>query len=295
MVSFPHEALLDLIRDRPGFVTDLLTGILGVPVPDFAEVRLTESTLNQAAPVESHADVAVLVVGGKPVLGVIVEAQLQKEARKQYTWPLYSVTARARHECPFNVLVLTLDPQVARWASQPIDLGDGNLFRPRVIGPDQVPKIIDADVARQDPQLAVLSAAAHGNGDPDTAVRIALAAVDAISTLPEEQCRVYSDLIEAALSEAARKVFMTLPQNQPFYSEFGRRSYERGVGEGEARGKVEGKAEGKAEALLKVLALRKLAITDAQRSRILECADAATIDGWLDRALAVASVDELLG
>ena len=286
MVSFPHEALLKLVHDRPGFVADLLTGILGIPLSGSAEVRLTESTLNQPAPVEAYADAAVLLVVGKPVLGVIVEAQLKTEARKQYTWPLYAVSARARHECPFMVLVITLDPQVARWASQAIDLGDGNLFRPRVMGPDQIPKVMDADVARRDPQLAVLSTAAHGKGDPGTAVRIALAAIDAISALPEDQRRVYSDLIEASLSEAARKVLMTLPQNQPFYSEFGRRSYERGVGEG--------KAEGKAEALLKFLALRGLAISDVQRRRILECADTATIDGWLDRALSVASVDELL-
>ena len=155
------------------------------------------------------------------------------------------------------------------------------------MGPDQIPKVTDVTVARHDPQLVVLSTAAHGKGDPDTAVRIALAAIDAISVLPEDQRRVYSDLIEAWLSEAARKVLMTLPQTQPFYSEFGRRSYERGVGEGEARGK--------AEALLKFLAQRGLAITDAQRGRILECTDAPTIDGWLDRALSVASVDELLG
>jgi hypothetical protein len=109
-------------------------------------------------------------------------------------------------------------------------------------------------------------------------------ALAAISALPEDQRRVYSDLIEASLSEAAREVLIILPQNQPFYSEFGRRSYERGVGEGKARGK--------AEALLKFLALRGLAISDVQRCRILECADATTIDGWLDRAL---SVDELLG
>ncbi|HEX7844070.1 MAG TPA: hypothetical protein VF469_41630 [Kofleriaceae bacterium] len=43
---------------------------------------------------------------------------------------------------------------------------------------------------------------------------------------------------------------------------------------------------------------RGLAISDVQRRRILECAAAARIDGWLDRALSVASVasvDELLG
>ena len=82
---------------------------------------------------------------------------------------------------------------------------------------------------------------------------------------------------------------MMLPQTQPFYSELQRRSYERGVGEGEARGE--------AKALLKILARRGLAVTDAQQRRIVECTDLAVLDRWLDRALSVApvaSVDELL-
>lgn len=144
-VSSIHEGLLELVRDRPAFAADLLTGVLDVRIPRFAEARIADSTLNQATPVENHADAAVLLVEGDPVLGVIVEAQLQEDARKHYTWPLYAIAARARHECPFIVLVVTLDTQVALWASRPIDLGDGMMFRPRVIGPDAIPKLVDAD------------------------------------------------------------------------------------------------------------------------------------------------------
>jgi len=45
---------------------------------------------------------------------------------------------------------------------------------------------------------------------------------------------------------------------------------------------------------LRILAQRGLLVSDDQRRRIHECTDVATLDGWLDRALLVASVDELL-
>jgi hypothetical protein len=70
----------------------------------------------------------------KPVFGTIFEVQLGRDDRKQYTWPLYAVAARAHYECPFVVTAVTPDPAIARWAGQPIDLGDGMIFRPRVIG-----------------------------------------------------------------------------------------------------------------------------------------------------------------
>ena len=76
------------------------------------------------------------------------------------------------------------------------------------------------------------------------------------------------------------------PQIEKFFSEAHRRSYDRG--------KAEGEAKGKAEALLMLLRRRGLAMTSDQQHRIITCTDLATLDRWLDRAVSVASVDELL-
>lgn len=132
MVSLVHEGLLVLVRDRPRFIADLMATVLDVCVPPFTEARLTEAKLTELVPVEYQADAVVLLVEDKPVLGVIVEAQLRPDDRKHYTWPLYAVAARARHECPFVVVVVTPDPGVERWARRPIDLGNDMVFRPRV-------------------------------------------------------------------------------------------------------------------------------------------------------------------
>jgi hypothetical protein len=41
--------------------------------------------------------------------------------------------------------------------------------------------------------------------------------------------------------------------------------------------------------------LRGLPVSEDQQRRIVECTDIDVLDTWLDRALLVASVDELLG
>jgi hypothetical protein len=171
----------------------------------------------------------------------------------------------ARYEYPFVVTVVTPDPAVARWASQSIDLGDGVVFRPRVIGPEGIPQVTNHDRALREPQLAVL-----------------------------EQRLLSSLLIEKALSEAARKALAMEPQIEQFFSEAHRRSYDRGKAEGKAEGEATGEVKGEAKALMRILKRRGMAITDEQQHQIVTCTDLATLDRWLDRALFVASVDELL-
>jgi hypothetical protein len=295
MPSLIHEGVIALVRDKPAFAASLLRELLNVEVPHFDEARLAEAALNDLVPVEYHADAVVLfvdfVANRKPVFGTIFEVQLQRDDRKRFTWPLYAVAARARYECPFVVTAVTADPAVARWAGQPIDLGDGMIFRPRVMGPEGIPQVTDHARALREPQLAVLSVMAHGGGHVETAVSIARAAVNAVLPLPEEQQLLYSALIEQALSEAARKAMAMEPQIEKFFSEAQRRSYDRGKAEGEAKGE----AKGQAKALMMILKRRGMTLTDEQQRQIVACTDVATHDRWLDRAFSVASVSELLG
>jgi hypothetical protein len=284
--SLLHEGLLQLVRDKPELVATLLTDLLGVRVPPFTQARLDEATLPELVPVEYFADVVVLFVDSQPVFGAILEAQLQVDRRKLFTWPFYALAARARHECPFVVVVATPDPDTAQWAAQPIDLGDGHFYRVHVIGPEGVPIITDAERATRDPYLAMLSVMAHGQGDQDVALSIATATAEAIRTLPRQDQRLlYWFIILSSLGEAARKAFEMLPNIQPFLSESQRRAF--------AEVKAEGKAEGKAEDILKILAKRGISMTEIQRKRILDCGDLATLDRWFDRALIVTQIDAL--
>jgi len=146
--------------------------------------------------------------------------------------------------------------------------------------------VTDHDLAFREPQLAVLSTMAHGGGDVETAVPIGRAAIHAVMRLPKEQRVLYTILIEQALSETARKALEMEPEIEKFFTEAHRRSYDRG--------KAKGEAKGKAEALLMILKQRGMAITNDQHRLIMACTDLAALDRWLDRALSVASVEELL-
>ena len=281
MPSLLHEGLIALIRERPEFVADLLREVLHVDVPKFTEARLAEANLTELVPTEYHADAVVLLIDGKPVFGCIFEAQLNEDARKRFSWPMYAVSARARFECPFVLVVATPDSGTARWAAKPIDLGAGQLWSPLVVGPEGIPVIIDADQAKRDPELAVLSLMAHGKGDTQIAVSIALAATASLGQLSEEQRVLYLALIESALGDAARKAFEMHPQTEKLMSSWQRGSFEKG------------RAESRAADVLDVLDARGLSVTNEQRERILSCSDLELLKTWLRRAATAAATDEL--
>ncbi len=286
MPSLSHEALLLLFRNRPELAPELLREALGVELPAYTEVRVESADLTHVVPAEYRADLVVLLVDGKPVFAIVVEVQLARDERKRFTWPVYLTGLRARFECDATVLVVTPTMDVARWAAEPIELGPGGTLRPLVLGPDAVPVVIDRSRAKAEPELALLSEMAHGKGEVDRAVQIALAAVAGVKLISDESLFVlYSDLIDAALSEAARKAFQMLPQGYEFQSETIRKSIEQG--------RVEGRATEKAAAVLDVLDARGLAVTAAQRERILGTKDLETLTLWVRRAATVATVDAL--
>ena len=236
MPSLLHEGIIALVRERPELAADLLRELLHVSLPVFTEARLAEASLNALVPTEYHADAVVLLVEGQTVFGIILEAQLHVDRDKPFTWPMYAVSARARHRCPFVVLVVTPDADTARWAAKTVDLGGGLAWRAFVIGPEGIPVITDVDVAVREPHLAVLSVMAHGRDDDvPTAVRVATAAAVGAAGLPESLKMLCFALIESSLGEAARKSFEMLPQGQQFFSETQRRLFAQGKADGKLK------------------------------------------------------------
>ena len=287
MPSFDHESLVLLFRNQPELAAQLLREALHLDLPAYTEARLASSDLTEVVPTEFRADAVVLFVGDKPVLGVIVEVQLSRDERKRFTWPAYVSVLRARHECPVELLVVAPDRAVATWAAAAIslDLADASLVCPRVLGPDAIPVVTDAEQAARRPELAVLSAMAHGKGDAETAVAIARAASSALGLLPDDQQMLYFILIESALGDAARKAFEMLPEAEKIVEKF--------ISERQQRSFDKGRAAEKAADVLEVLDARELVATEAERERILGCEELETLTRWHRRAVTVASVDAL--
>jgi hypothetical protein len=284
VVSFSHEGFVLLFRNRPELAVELARS-LGVPVPAFTEARIESADLTEIVPTEYRADLIVLLVDGVPVLAIIVEVQLARDADKSFSWPMYASSARARFRCPAFVLVVTPDDDVARWAAAPIALGPGGSFTPVVVGPRGVPTVTEPDAAASDPELAVLSAMAHGRGDVETAVRVALAAERACAMLQGERALIYSDLVWASLGDAARRALedlMATTHGYEYQSEHHRRL------------RAEALREGLRDVLLRLLAARFGPIDEATRTRIV----AASIDDlnrWVDRVVTAPSVADVLG
>jgi len=270
-----------LFRNRPELAPLLLDEALHVPLPHYTDLRIESAQLTDVVPTEYRADLVVLLIDDKPVLGIIVEVQLQPDERKRFSWPVYVAGLRARLECDCCLLVVSPSTITARWASVPIITGPGGQLVPLVLGPEGVPVVTDAQKARRLPELAVLSVMAHGQGDVQTAVNIAQVAAAAAAGLASDAQALYLDLIESALGEAARKAFEMIPETYKFQGP----TYLKGQAVGEARGE--------AKAILAVLEARGLAPTEQQRQRILACADLEQLNTWVRKAVILADVEEL--
>ena len=231
-------------------------------------------------PAEYRADLVVLLYNTRPVLGIIVEAQLAIDERKRFSWPVYVVGLRARMRCPVCLFVVTEDEAVARWASKDIALGGESRLRPFVLGPSRVPEVLDEIRAKSDPELAVLSARAHGrDADVDKAARIANVAVAATLDLDDDRKRLYFDLVRAALSEAVKRSLEAMkPANYEYQSDFARKYF----------------AQGKAELVLKLLQLKFGPLPESVIGRV-QSAEIEQLDRWGELVLSARSLDDVLG
>ncbi len=320
MPSFQHEAILELFRNRPALVPELLRDALHIPLPDYTKVCIESADLSDIKPTEYRADLVILLLRGSPVLGIVLEIQLSRDEDKRYSWPAYVTNLRTRIRCPVCLFVVTPEESVAQWAGKTIDLGAGNFFTPCVLGPLSIPEISDKEGALKDPELAVLSAMAYAK-DPDTmkSARMASLAQMACVEFDTERSMLYCDLILKSLPEAARWALQTMDASKYEYqSEFARRYYGQGKTEGREEGLKEGRREGRLaghlrghlegleeghaegcvrgslELVLKQLATKygTLSATVAERVRR---ATAADLDGIAERVLTAETLDEALG
>lgn len=295
MPSPLHEGLLLLFRNHPALAPELLRDALHVDLPHFTEARIDSADLTAAQPAEYRADLVMLLLDGVPIYGIVIEAQLARDPRKKFVWPVYTTSLRARLEVPVSLFVVAASETTVRWAAQPIELGFRNVFRPLVLGPSGVPEILDEAQARADPELAVLSAMAHGRDrDVAKAVRIALAAEGAGKVLDEDRWEMYLDLVLASLGKAARRELRAMnPTKYEFHSEVAKRNFARGLAKGKIEGKVEGEVRGRVALLRRLLEHRFGQLQPGVLDR-LSAAPIDDLDAIGERLLTAQTIDEAL-
>ncbi|WP_437896412.1 hypothetical protein [Sorangium sp. So ce124] len=219
-------------------------------------------------------------------MAIVVEVQLGVDPDKPYVWPVYVTQTRARHRCPTGLLVVTINAAMARWCSRPIDTGHpGWTLTPLVLGPQGVPVVTDAEQAKAAPEVAVLSAMAHGQSEAAEAIGVAF--FEAADELDEERRAVYGDLVLSSLNAAARrKLEAMMKSGYQFQSEFARGYV--------AKGRQEGILEAKAHDVLVFLEARGLEVPAEVRERVLASTDIDELDRWVRRAAVISDARELL-
>ncbi|MFB4319841.1 hypothetical protein [Actinomadura sp. 21ATH] len=286
MVSMVHDFLIELFRNRPALAVELLESSAGIDLPEFREISLDSGDLNDCSPTEYRADAVVVLSGDSRKLGIVVEVQLRRDPDKRWSWPVYVTTLRARLKCPVVLLVISPTSGVGTWCAAPIELGGPrSMLTPFAIGPEAVPVVEDIVQAQRAPELAVLSAMAHGSGPSSKGVLTA--AMSSFAGVDDDRARLYADFVLARLDGAARRTWEELMKSgtYEYQSDFARKYV--------AEGRAEGRVEGLRTSILDAFDEREIEVPDEVRNRILQCQDARHLRAWFRRAMHAESADEI--
>jgi hypothetical protein len=308
-VSLLHEAPLEVLREEPRAVLDLLR-VAGQPESARGSLvaEVLDSELTEAVPSVRRADLVVLFRRpngrGACVVVVVVEVQRERDRKKLAAWPLYIAYLHARYGVPVTLLVLAQEDAVASWARTPRQVGPNLMLAPWALGPSDLPEVTSVEQALVNPELGVLTALARlGSAHTSKLRREALDAEVArvfealLRANKRRERHVYLALLHRLAGTSLRGTLRKLLEDhgmgramEIIYAEVRAES----KAEGKAMGRAEGRAIGEAEALLRILHKRGLHLDAASEQRIRGMRDLATLDRWLDRALDVTSVEELL-
>ena len=158
-----------------------------------------------------------------------------------------------------------------------------------MVGPSNTPTVAEPGDARENVELAVLSAIEHGqSANIPLAARIASAAILASADIDAERSRLYLDLVRISLSQDALEAFEAIMNSLGFeyQSDFARRYF--------GEGKAEGRMEGRVEITLELLALRFGPLPDATQTRVRGAQD-TQVKAIAERLLTAQTLEEALG
>jgi len=148
-----------------------------------------------------------------------------------------------------------------------------------VLGRAAVPVVTDPAEAARRPELAVLSAMAHGASEMGAA--IAAAVLPAIQGLDEERARFYGDLVYNALNDAARRALEAMMKGYEYQSELAKKYV------------AQGRQEGERALLLRQLRARFGELLPSTVAQV-ESAEVAVLERWGERVLSAKTLAEVL-
>lgn len=229
-------------------------------------------------------NVVLLRKGDSNRLGLIIEVQREKDKRKLFSWPAYQVNLRHRINAPVVLIVVCPNPTVAAWAAEPIETGQpGSDFRMQVLSPTNYPKLFENSKSGELAERMVLGTLIHEKSDDIK--RLLIAAEAELAPLSEETARRYTEYMLGLLSEHPRMILEALMQQEtyPYQSKL--------LADRETRGEIRGESS----ALLSVIEVRGLALTENERRVIENCNDLARLKTWVKKSVTAPSVADIIG
>ena len=245
-----------------------------------------------------HADGMVLFcdAADRPLMGAVLEVQRRWDVSELCTWKLYVAQLEAELDVVTALVVFCPDPAIARRYRKLFEDDESSLtLRPLIFTPDDLPLVVDVELAKANPSLAVFSAVCHC--DQAEIEEAFPALVEALRAADPRQALLYYDVVLAGLPPATRtrwEAFMTTAAGYEFQSELLRNLSDQYKAEHQARGEALGEARGEAQAVLTVLEERGVPVADDIRDRIMECVDTNQLATWLRRAVTAATADEVV-
>jgi hypothetical protein len=292
-LTMTHEAPLELIKQHPALAVDLLRAVTGAPLPDFVDVRLSTTSLNEATPVEFRADAVVVVSNpatSEPLVVIVVEPQGRDEKTKRLAWPAYLANVRRAVKCESAVLIVVCpDPVEADKCRKAIPMGHpGWDLWPIVIDPDHAP----GDDGASPYLLLFLACLPALDLETEVGARRVLEAIRATGASDDER-KILTTIILVRASEAARRLLEGLMTTMEWKSDFIESFVTEGLQQGLQQGQEQGRVQARREDVVKVLDTRGLRPTSQQVSELAACVDLARLDVWFERSLTAATAEDV--
>jgi hypothetical protein len=288
MPSLEHEAPLEVIRQQPDVVADLLRRVLPqLRLPARVTGALGSADMSHVAPAQYLADMVVVLTDqrtNKPVLAVVIEPQGRDRKTKKVSWPVYLTTAIKANKVPRAILVVICwDPREAARCRRVIPTGHpGFDLYPIVVDPRTFPSWEDAS-----PYLVILAGATKAIDLATPRGRDAVLTAIEQARAGHADTAALSTIILGVADTAARGELEALMASPKFHSTF----VDGLLEQGEEKGAVKSKSED----LIKVIKARGLELTQAQLNLVTSCADLTQLATWFDQALDAKTTDEIFG
>ncbi|MGH3280087.1 MAG: hypothetical protein ACRDNW_13250 [Trebonia sp.] len=292
MPSSWHDSVTAIFTENPQIAVELAAHLTGTPLPAGTPTHVEKPTFNDRPSTDFYAD-AVVVVGPRldPIRAIIIEAQKRTFKDKPLQWARYAAQLWTFLRCPVDVLVICPDGKSAFYYARPVPTSlPGYTHQPIILLPQDIPAITDPDDAAANPAMAALCVAYHG-GEPGVPEAVS----DGFDKLPSDQAVHYHEYAYNLAPLAVQRILEQLMNSDtwPVYSPFAKEHFGRGRKEGRKEGRTEGRTESKAEDIIDILEARGLDVSEAERERIIGCADLRRLKKWVKRSVTVDKTSDL--